>query len=154
MARPPKYTDELALKILEEISTTHHGLKKVCKNNGLAVSTLLIWLRDDKEFSTLYARAKESQADLLADEILAIADRERETTETTTTADNSGDQAKIKSEFITKKDNIERARLQIDARKWLASKLKPKKYGDTQQADKSDTPSISFDDFIDKIDNA
>jgi hypothetical protein len=145
MARPPKYTDELALKILEEISTTHHGLKKVCKNNDVAVSTVLIWLRDDKEFSTLYARAKESQADLLADEILAIADKERELIEETITSGGS---------LKTIKDNIARSRLQVDARKWLASKLKPKKYGDTQQADKSDSPAISFDDFINKIDNA
>ncbi len=143
--RPEKYTDELALKILEEISTTHHGLKKVCKNNGLAVSTLLIWLRDNKEFSTLYARAKESQADLLADEILAIADKERELIEEVTTGEGS---------YQTKKDNIARSRLQVDARKWLAAKLKPKKYGDTNQSEKTDAPPISFDDFINKIDNA
>jgi len=152
--RPEKYTEELALSILTEIATTHKSLKKICKENSLAVSTLLIWLRDNKEFSLLYARAKESQADLLADEILAIADRERETTETTTTADSSGEETKIKSEFTTKKDNIARARLQIDARKWLASKLKPKKYGDTQQSGSSDVAPVSFEDFIKKIDNA
>jgi len=57
--RPEKYTDELALKILEQIATTHKGLKSICKDNDVAVSTVLIWLRDNKEFSTLYARAKE-----------------------------------------------------------------------------------------------
>lgn len=143
--RPEKYTDELALKILDEISTTHHGLKKVCKNNGLAVSTLLIWLRDNKEFSTLYARAKEAQADLLADEILSIADKERELIETVSNSEG---------EYQTRKDNIARSRLQVDARKWLAAKLKPKKYGDTQQADKSGAEPISFEDFINKIDEA
>lgn len=143
--RPEKYTDELALKILDEISTTHHGLKKVCKNNGLAVSTLLIWLRDDKEFSILYARAKEAQADLLADEILSIADKERELIETVSNSEG---------EYQTRKDNIARSRLQVDARKWLAAKLKPKKYGDTQQADKSGAEPISFEDFINKIDEA
>lgn len=142
--RPEKYTDELALKILEEISTTHKSLKKICKDNGLAVSTLLIWLRDNKEFSTLYARAKESQADLLADEILAIADKERELIEEVTTGEGA---------YQTKKDNIARSRLQVDARKWLASKLKPKKYGDTQQSNPSNVDPVSFDDFINKIDN-
>lgn len=142
--RPEKYTDELALKILEEISTTHKSLKKICKDNGLAVSTLLIWLRDNKEFSILYARAKESQADLLADEILSIADKERELIETVTTGEGA---------YKTKKDNIARSRLQVDARKWLASKLKPKKYGDTNQSEKTDIEPISFDDFIKKIED-
>jgi transposase-like protein len=144
MGRPPKYTDDLALKILEEIATTHKGLRTICKENDLNVSTLLVWLSEDKDFSARYARAKESQADLLAEEILELADKERELIEEVTTGEGS---------YQTKKDNIARSRLQVDARKWLASKLKPKKYGDTQQADKSDTPPISFDDFIKKIDN-
>lgn len=143
--RPEKYTDELALKILEEIATTHKGLRTICKENDLNVSTLLIWLSDNKEFSTRYARAKESQADLLAEEILELADTERELIESVETGEGA---------YQTKKDNIARSRLQVDARKWLASKLKPKKYGDTSQADKTDVAPISFDDFINKIDNA
>jgi len=122
--RPEKYTEDLALKILEEIATTHHSLKKVCENNNLAVSTLLIWLRDDKGFSTLYARAKESQADILAEEIIELADKERELIESIETSEGG---------YRTKKDNIARSRLQVDARKWLASKLKPKKYGERIQ---------------------
>ncbi len=143
--RPEKYTDELALIILTEISTTHKSLKKICKENSLAVSTLLIWLRDDKEFSSLYARAKEEQADLLAEEIISIADKERETTDKVCTSEG---------EYTTKRDNIARSRLQVDSRKWLASKLKPKKYGETKAPDNNDTPPISFEDFIKKIDNA
>lgn len=142
--RPEKYTDDLALAILTEIATTHKSLKKICKENGLAVSTLLIWLRDDKEFSLQYARAKESQADLLAEEILSIADKERETTDKVCTSEG---------EYTTKRDNIARSRLQVDSRKWLASKLKPKKYGDTKQDEDNNTPpAVSIDDFIDKID--
>ena len=141
--RPEKYTDELALNILEQIATTHKGLKSICKANNVSVSTVLIWLRDNKEFSTLYARAKESQADLLADEILKIADKERELIETVSNSEG---------EYKTRKDNIARSRLQVDARKWLAAKLKPKKYGDTQLSQNQDTPPISFEDFIKKID--
>jgi hypothetical protein len=32
---------------------------------------------------------------------------------------------------------IERARLKVDARKWVAAKLKPKKYGDKLQTEHS-----------------
>ena len=79
------------------------------------------WLADEakQEFRLHYAHAREAQADLLAAEILEIAD------------DSSGD-------IITDKDGrtrldrefVARARLRVDARKWLASKMAPKKYGD------------------------
>jgi hypothetical protein len=78
------------------------------------------WLADEakQEFRLHYAHAREAQADLLAAEILAIAD------------DSSGD-------IITDKDGntrldrefVARARLRVDSRKWLAGKLAPKKYG-------------------------
>lgn len=68
-----------------------------------ALSTLFLWLRDRPEFSDQYARAREEQADFHVDEMIEIAD---------TT------------------DDPQKARLQIDARKWKASKLAPKKYGD------------------------
>lgn len=61
------------------------------------------WLVEHEWFQDQYAKAKESQADTLADELIYIAD--------------------------TAKD-VNLARLRIDTRKWVASKLKPKKYGD------------------------
>ena len=60
----------------------------------------------DAAFAEQYARAREAQADALADEIVDIADG----------ADSSGDAA--------------RDRLRIDARKWAAARLTPRKYGD------------------------
>lgn len=66
-------------------------------------STIKAWLAQDSEFSAQYARAREGQADTLADELVEIADEE---------------------------PDPQRARVRIDARKWYASKLQPKKYGD------------------------
>jgi hypothetical protein len=84
-----------------------------------AVSTVYLWMAKHKEFSESYARAREDQADTLADQILEIADDGRNDTYT----DDEG------KEFVNH-DVINRSRLRVDARKWVAAKLKPKKYGD------------------------
>jgi hypothetical protein len=66
----------------------------------------------------MYTKAREDQADTLADEIHAIADQmpmEKTDKEGNTSLDSA---------------YINWMRLRIDARKWTASKLKPRKYGD------------------------
>lgn len=86
------------------------------------------WLADDrhKKFREQYARARELQADTLADEILDIANTPQIGTKTV---------SKSTGLEITEGDMIEHRRLQVDARKWYASKLAPKKYGERQQID-------------------
>jgi hypothetical protein len=81
------------------------------------------WLLRHPEFANQYARAREEQADTLADEIIAIADESPETVEVRDKNGNVLD-IKIDSGYV----NYQRQR--IDARKWTAMKLKPKKYGD------------------------
>src|SRR3546814_4173198 len=63
-----------------------------------------------------YARARDNQADTLADEILDIAD------------DGSNDYVGEDEKYNG--DAVARSRLRVDARKWLAGKLAPKKYGE------------------------
>jgi nitrogen fixation-related uncharacterized protein len=83
-------------------------------------STVYLWLLQNKQFSDNYAKAREEQADTLADEIQAIADEEpREV------VDDKGI-ARVDSGWVTWQKN------RVDARKWVASKLKPKKYGERQ----------------------
>lgn len=82
------------------------------------VSTVLRWLRDMPEFQEQYARAKEEQADFLAEEMLEIAD------------DKSDDLLDTEEGQSANPVAVQRARLRVDARKWAAAKLKPKKYGD------------------------
>jgi hypothetical protein len=84
-------------------------------------STIFRWLERHQEFSDQYARAREMQAEALADEITYIADTPMPGIKTKTTD---------KGVEVTEGDMIEHRRLQVDARKWIASKLKPKKYGD------------------------
>ena len=69
------------------------------------------WLRADAIFADEYTQAREISADTLADDCIAIADEVK----------NAGqmDSARVNA-----------ARLRVDARKWVASKLKPKVYAD------------------------
>lgn len=82
-------------------------------------ATVFRWLAIHNAFSDQYARARETQADSLADEILDIAD------------DSSRDTYEDKDGHTkTDQEVIARSRLRVDARKWLAGKLRPKKYGE------------------------
>lgn len=117
--RPTTFTQEIADTICEQLATSSKSLKKICKELDLNAGTVLAWLSSNKEFQDQYARAKEEQADLLADEILEISDDGTNDTY----MDDDGNAR-------TDQDVIQRSKLRVDARKWLASKLKPKKYGD------------------------
>lgn len=85
--------------------------------------TVLRWVEDFPEFRTQYARAREAQADHYAEEILDISD------------DGENDwmcrEGKDKSEsWQLNGEHVQRSKLRVDSRKWLMSKLAPKKYGD------------------------
>jgi hypothetical protein len=102
--RPPNpSTPQIKARICLEIAEGK-SLRNICLADDMPASeTVRVWLALDAEFAAQYARAREEQADYYADEIIEIAD----------TAEDA---------------NL--ARLRIDARKWKASKLRPKKYGE------------------------
>jgi hypothetical protein len=123
IGRPSIFSEELAIKICEEIATSSKSLRTICAQDDFpSVRTVLTWLaegdkKDGKEefrqFLHQYTRAREMQADVLADEMIEIAD------------DRKGDE----KSFVGI-NRIHRDKLRIESRKWIASKLKPKKYGD------------------------
>lgn len=115
--RPSAFTDELAEEICTRIASGK-SLRSICLGDDMpAQSTVFKWLSEKPHFSEQYARAREVQADTLFDDVLAIADQ----------YDTQADKEDP--------DTIQRARLRIDARKWMAGKLQPKKYGDKVQQD-------------------
>lgn len=121
--RPEIYNDEMAIKLLSEIASTSKSLRTICKMDDMpSVTTVLKWLRDKPEFAIQYARAKEEQADYLIEEMLDISDDGSNDFMTITKGDASYE--------IENKEVTNRSRLRVDTRKWIASKLKPKKYGD------------------------
>jgi hypothetical protein len=139
--RPTKYTKVLGEKICELLATTSMGLTTICRQADMPnVSTIHRWLNKDKEFCDTYTHAREAQADYLADEIIEIADE----TENDHTTIDIGDGVEIQK---VNTEAIQRSKLRVEARKWKASKLAPKKYGEkmdvTSGGEKITTPSIT-----------
>lgn len=127
VGRPSKYSLEIAEYICEQIGTTDKGLSTLAKEDAMfpPVSSIMRWLKEHEEFRELYARAKEMQADLLADQIIEISNTPVEGVTKKTTQNQFGT-----FQEITIGDAIAHRRLQVDARKWKASKLAPQKFGD------------------------
>lgn len=120
--RPPyKWTPEIEEEIFRRIGEGE-GIRKICLDDWLpSWSTVNKRLAEDASFAAEYARAREAQADKIFDEILDIVDG--------ATVENA---------------NV--ARLQMDARKWMAGKLRPKVYGEkaTTVLEDPDGKAITF----------
>ena len=107
VGRPSSYLAEVAEDICN-LLMSGESLLDISKRPGMpAQSTIYKWLNEQAEFSEKYARARETQADYFVDEMIAIAD--------SVVADPAA---------------VAKAKLRIDTRKWSASKLSPRKYGE------------------------
>jgi len=125
--RPSAYTIEISNVICERIANGE-SLKAICEDEGMpSKSSVFKWLSERDEFSERYARAREAQADALFDEILSIADDGQNDWMERRGEDDAG--------WVANGENIRRSQLRIDARKWMAGKLRPKKYGEKLDVD-------------------
>jgi len=130
-----KYTDKMALIICDRIANGE-SLKSICQDEDIpARSTVFKWLAENKTFSDMYARAREEQADTIFDEIIEIADDGRNDWMERRGEEDAG--------WVTNGENIQRAKLRIDARKWMAAKLRPKKYGERQEIEHSGSVELT-----------
>lgn len=126
IGRPSLFTAELAGIICARIADGE-SVRKICASEDMpAMSSVFKWLTESKEFSEQYAHAREAQADKYAEEIIEIAD---DGTNDTYVDENGNER--------TNQEVVARSRLRVDARKWYASKLAPKKYGDKIQQEVS-----------------
>lgn len=129
MARPTDYSLELVDRICARLAQGE-SMRSVARDEEMpALSTIFKWLREHKEFSDQYAIAKEESADALVDDMLDIADNQVEQPLIV-----DGLPLQVDGKLVMVKDavSVNHARLRVDTRKWAASKLKPKKYGDRQ----------------------
>lgn len=102
-----EYTQDLADRICHLIGDGK-SLRSVLKEEGMPVgSTVFKWLRLYPEFEKQYARACEERTEAMAEDILDLSDT-------------------VEKDMVS----IQKVRLQTDNRKWLMSKMKPKKFGD------------------------
>lgn len=122
VGRPSDYTAEIAAEICGLLASGQ-PLVAICRDEKTPdVRTVYRWLAAHEEFRLMYARAREDQADTLADQIIEIADTPMLGIKTKT-----DDEGNVET---TEGDMIEHRRLRVDARKWIAAKLKPRKYGE------------------------
>jgi hypothetical protein len=109
--RPTDYSPELTARICERLAIGE-SLRSICRDDEMpSMASIFLWLGKHPEFSEQYTRAREAQAEAHADRIVEIADDD--------TLDPN------------------HKRIMVDARKWVASKLKPKRYGDKAEVEHS-----------------
>ncbi len=133
MAYSEKEKKTLFNKICREISKGK-SLRNVLKAKDMpAYETFYKWIDGDESKSKQYTRATQNRADNIFEDILDIADKQA-------------------SDVYLDKDGkeqinhniIQRARLQVDARKWMLGKMRPKKYGDKLELNTNKPPVFKF----------
>mgnify|MGYP003337940185 CR=1 FL=1 len=121
---PTTYNEHIATVICIRIAEGE-SLRQILRTEGMpAQSTVYDWLLRHEEFAEQYTRAREEQADTLADEIIDIADEQPEIVAVVDKKTGALIEHKLDGAFLQWQKN------RIEARKWTAMKLKPKKYGD------------------------
>lgn len=120
--------------LCNQIASSSTSIATICnKDPDLpSLSTFMKWFSDESALgggplSEQYARAKEAQADYMAEEITDIADNQAREPVLIEGKPVTVDGKLV--EAVTSA-SVNHARLRVEARKWVASKLKPKKYGD------------------------
>jgi hypothetical protein len=122
MGRPSTFTQEVADAICERIAAGE-SLRLIVLDEGMPDErTVYRWLDRDEAFRQQYARAREAQADAMVEDILEICDDARNDWMERRGEEDAG--------WVANGEHIQRSKLRVDARKWLMSKLAPKKYGD------------------------
>lgn len=110
--RPSLYSPDLAAAICERL-VAGESLRAICRDPAMpAISSVFLWMSVHKEFSEQYARARAEQADAKFDELEELA------------ATATPETASV-------------VKLQVDTRKWVLSRMSPKKYGEKVQQEVS-----------------
>ncbi len=135
------YADGTFDAICERIANGE-SLNAICEGEGMPDIRPLYfggWLQHES-MRDKYALAREAQADALFDDILSIADDGRNDW----MQKNFGEETR----WVENGEALRRSQLRIDARKWMAGKLRPKKYGEKLELEHSGevalTPTINF----------
>lgn len=117
MGRPTIYSEEIITEFLYRIAKGR-SVASVCQDDDMPHrATIYEWLAQNGDFSDKYARASEQRADHYFDEMLDIADK-------------------------ALPEEVQKAKLQIDTRKWVLSRMNPKKYGDKHKDDGDNAVSL------------
>lgn len=115
--KPKKDYEKLFNDIIKDITENKTPVNQAIKKT-MYFDKFYQLLDSDVLKKERYARAREIRADVIFQEIIEISD------------DSSQDE--LDTEFGVKenKEFVNRSRLKIEARKWVLSKMNPKKYGE------------------------
>jgi hypothetical protein len=146
MKKPTKEQPKLSQSDIAQAKLDSFGIDLLCERVadcvpqrtiaaeiGVSWATMVKWIDALPKRIEQYAHAREAQADKLAEDLLKIADDGANDTY----LDEDGNKR-------TDQDVIARSRLRVDARKWLAGKMAPKKYGDKVEVDQKISGSIEI----------
>lgn len=135
MGRPLTFKQETADAICERLACGE-SLRAICRDDGFpSEATVRGWARDDvAAFAAQYARAREIGYDCMAEQILELADKSRLGRKVVRDKDGIS---------VTEADMVDRTKLQIDVRKWLLSKMLPKRYGEKLQTEHSGSIGVT-----------
>lgn len=122
IGRPTTFRQEIADTLCEAVSSGK-SMRAACREIGIDNTMVFRWIDKNEAFGKQYAKAMAVRAELLAQEIVDIAD------EAEVEATYQGEEVKLDLSSAA----VARNRLRVDARKWVASKLLPKRYGDKVQ---------------------
>lgn len=107
------------------------SLRSICEVDGMPhVATVMRWLADPrkKDFREQYARAREMQMDMYADELAVLHEKAW-----IPVLDDTGMpvlDVESRPYMVVDKSSAAVVKLEADNKKWLMSKIAPKKYGD------------------------
>jgi len=121
------YDDSIAREVCRRLAAGE-SLNSICDEDfPVAESTVRLWAIDDREgFAAKYRLAREMQADHWAEETKLLADRPL-LGEVVTTTETAAKGTETKTVVA---DNVERSKLQVHAREWIASRMAPRRWGD------------------------
>ncbi|HBD12852.1 MAG TPA: terminase small subunit protein [Porticoccaceae bacterium] len=124
MGRPTIYTEDLADEICERLADGE-SMRSIGRDPDMpSKATMFSWLRTKPEFLAQYEIAKQESAESHADDMIDIADNATNDWMEMNASDAEKQAYRVNGEAI------QRSKLRVDTRKWAASKLNPKKYGE------------------------
>ena len=124
MGRPSLYTLDLAAAICAGIADGE-SLRRICMGDGMpAMSTVFLWLQKYPDFLENYREAQRQRVDAFAEDLLAISDDSANDWVEKRDADGN-----VIGEALNA-EHVQRSKLRVDTRKWLLSRMDPKRFGD------------------------
>lgn len=141
--KPTKYDKDIADKILERLATGE-TITSICRLDPTmpTLSTFWLWTRAKNDapssFKDEYEQQRRAQASTLAHEITDIADSLDESArrnvelelEALVEAGVTDERELRQARFKARKRSVEAAKEQIKARRWLAGRMHPNRWGD------------------------